>query len=214
MKKFAVILSGCGSKDGSEINETVTLLLALDQHNVKYQCFAPDRDQYQVVDHLTENVMKEKRNMLSEAARIARGDVKPLSAFHADDFDGLAIPGGVGTGKNLFTYFIDGVNMEVLPEVEKAIADVHAQGKPIGAMCIAPVLLAKVLKNIDITLGDIDCKPAQDVRAFGTNVIAAGNGEVVSDVKNKIYTTPCYMLNASLKDIYNDAYNLVEAMVK
>lgn len=213
MKKFAVILSGCGTSDGSEINETVTLLLALDQHGIKYQCFAPDRDQYHVVDHFTGKILKEKRNMLSEAARISRGDIKPLSEFKADDFDGLAIPGGVGTGMNLFTYFVDGVNMTVLPEVEKAILDIHAQGKPICAMCIAPMLLAKVLKNIDITLGDSGCKPAQDAKAFGTNVISAGNGEVVSDLKNKIYTTPCFMLNATLKDIYNDAFNLVEAMV-
>ena len=87
MKKIAVILGGCGTKDGSEINETVTLLLALDQHGVKYQCFAPDRDQYQVIDHLTGDVVNERRNMIVESARIVRGDILPLTEYNANDYD-------------------------------------------------------------------------------------------------------------------------------
>ena len=117
MKKIAVILGGCGTKDGSEINETVTLLLALDQHNIKYQCFAPDMDQYQVANHYTGEITNEKRNMLVESARIVRGEIKALSDFDANMFDGLAIPGGAGIANNLFTYFTDGMDMKVLPEV-------------------------------------------------------------------------------------------------
>ena len=214
MKKIAVILGGCGTKDGSEINETVTLLLALDQHDVKYQCFAPDRNQYQVINHVTGEVVNEERNMMVEAARIVRGEILPLTEFNADDFDGLAIPGGAGIANNLFTYFIDGMNMTVLPEVRDAIVAVNKQNKPIAAMCIAPVLLANVLDDITITLGSSDCGPAKDILEMGAHHQATKNGEVTSDLKNKIFTTPCFMLDATLKDIYNGSYNMVEAFVK
>ena len=212
MRNIAVILGGCGTKDGSEINETVTLLLALDQHNIKYQCFAPDREQYQVVNHLTGEVSEERRNMLVESARIVRGEILPLTDFNADDFDGLAIPGGAGIANNLFTYFINGMKMTVLPEVRDAIIAIHQQNKPIAAMCIAPVMLANVLKDITITLGDDNCGPAKDILEMGAHHKATGNGEYVADIKNKIFTTPCFMLDATLKDIYEDAYNMVEAM--
>ena len=156
MKKIAVILGGCGTKDGSEINETVTLLLALDQHGVKYQCFAPNKNQYQVINHVTGEVVQEERNMMVEAARIVRGEILPLTDFNANDYDGLAIPGGAGIANNLFTYFTDGMNMTVLPEVKNAIIAIHQQNKPIAAMCIAPVVVAKVLGkyNIKVTIGN------------------------------------------------------------
>lgn len=214
MKKVAVILGGCGTKDGSEINETVTLLLALDQHGVRYQCFAPDRNQYQVINHVTGEVVKEERNMLVEAARIVRGEILPLTQFDADDFDGLAIPGGAGIANNLFTYFTDGMNMTVLPEVRDAVVSIHQQNKPIAAMCIAPVLLANVLKGITITLGDEGCGPAKDILQMGARHEATKNGDVTVDSENKIFTTPCFMLDATLKDIYADAYNMVEAFAK
>lgn len=214
MKNIAVILGGCGTKDGSEINETVTLLLALDQHGFHYQCFAPDRNQYQVINHISGQIMNEKRNMMIESARIVRGDILPLSKFKADRFDALAIPGGAGIAHNLFTYFIDGVNMKVLLEVRDALVAIHQQNKPICAMCIAPVLLAEVLDDITITLGDDNCKPAKDIQKMGAHHISSKNGDVVSDLKNKIFTTPCYMLDATLKNIYDDAYNLVETLSK
>ena len=212
MKKVAVILGGCGSCDGSEINETVMALLALDQHGIQYQCFAPDRDQYEVINSLTGTVMMERRNMMVEAARIARGEVKPLRSLDASDFDALVIPGGAGIAKNLFTYFINGVEMTVLPEVEKAIRDIHAQGKPIGAMCIAPVVVAKVLGNVSVTLGDDNCTPAKDIKTFGASHIATEQGGLAVDMENKIFTTPCFMLKSTLKDIYEGAYKMIEAM--
>jgi enhancing lycopene biosynthesis protein 2 len=152
--------------------------------------------------------------MMVEAARIVRGEILPLTDFNADDFDGLAIPGGAGIANNLFTYFIDGMNMTVLPEVRDAIVAVNKQNKPIAAMCIAPVLLANVLDDITITLGSSDCGPAKDILEMGAHHQATKNGEVTSDLKNKIFTTPCFMLDATLKDIYNGAYNMVEAFVK
>ena len=214
MKKVAVILGGCGTRDGSEINETVTLLLALDQHGIKYQCFAPDRNQYQVINHLTGEVVNEERNMMVESARIVRGEILPLTDFNANDYDGLAIPGGAGIANNLFTYFTDGMSMTVLPEVRDAIIAVNKQNKPIAAMCIAPVLLANVLNDITITLGNDDCGPAKDILEMGAHHQATKNGEYVADMQNKIFTTPCFMLDATLKDIYNCAYNMVEAFVK
>lgn len=214
MKKIAVILGGCGTKDGSEINETVTLLLALDQHGIKYQCFAPDRNQYQVINHVTGEVVDEERNMMVESARIVRGEILPLTSFNANDFDGLAIPGGAGIANNLFTYFIDGMNMTVLPEVKDAIVSIRQQGKPIAAMCIVPVLLANVLNDITITLGNDNCGPAKDILEMGAHHKATKNGEVAIDSENKIFTTPCFMLDSTLKDIYNDAYNMVEAFAK
>ena len=214
MKKIAVILGGCGTKDGSEINETVTLLLALDQHGIKYECFAPDSNQYQVINHVTGEVVAEERNMMVEAARIVRGAISPLSEFNADDYDGLAIPGGAGIANNLFTYFTDGMQMTVLPEVRDAIVKIHQQNKPIAAMCIAPVLVANVLKDVTVTLGDENCGPAKDVVVMGARHYPTKNGEVASDLDNKIFTTPCFMLDATLKDIYAGAYNLVDAFKK
>jgi len=212
MKKVAVILAGCGAKDGSEINETVTLLLALDQHDIQYQCFAPNEDQYHVVNHVTSHATNERRNVMVEAARIVRGEILPVEKFNADEFDALFFPGGFGAAKNLFTYAIDGMNFVVNKHVEKAIRDTHAQGKPIGAMCIAPMMIAKVLGNVMITMGNEKNRQAAEVRTLGAEHIETENGGVVGDIKNKIFTTPCFMLDATLKDIYQDAWNLVEAV--
>lgn len=212
MKKVAVILAGCGARDGSEINEAVTLLLALDQHDIQYQCFAPNENQYHVVNHITGQSMNEKRNVMVEAARIVRGDILPVEDFNAGDFDALFFPGGFGAAKNIFTYAIDGMNFVVNKHVEKAIRDIHAQGKPIGAMCITPLMIAKVLGDVMVTMGDESCEQAHQINAMGAHHVETGNGGVVGDIKNKVFTTPCFMLDATLKDIYQDAWNLVEAV--
>ena len=212
MRKVAVILAGCGPKDGSEIQETLTLLLALDQHNIEYHCFAPNENQYHVINHVTGEVMDESRNVMVEAARIVRGDIAPIEMFKAEDFDALLFPGGFGAAKNLFTYAIDGADFTVNKYVEKAIKDMHTQNKPIGAMCIAPIMIAKVLGNVNVTVGCDSYPQADDVRAFGCTHTETQNGGVAIDKENKIFTTPCYMLNATLKDIYNCAWNMVEAM--
>lgn len=214
MKKVAVILAGCGTMDGSEINETVTLLLALDQHNIEYQAFAPDEDQYEVWDHVKWQHTDEKRNMMAEAARIVRGKILPTSKFNADDFDALFLPGGNGAAKNIFTYAIDGINFKVNKDVEKAIRDIHAQGKPIGAMCIAPLMVAKVLGNVNVTMGSGQCQQAKELEMIGCKHTETTHGGVAIDKENKVFTTPCFMLNATLKDIYQGAWNLVEEMVK
>ena len=214
MKKVAVILAGCGTRDGSEINETVTLLLALDQHNIEYQAFAPDENQYEVDNHVTGQCTMEKRNMMVEAARIVRGNILPITKFNANDYDALLFPGGTGTAKNIFTYAIDGIDFKVNKEVEKAIKDIHAQGKPIGAMCIAPLMVAKVLGNVNVTMGSGNCRQAKELPMIGCKHTETTHGGVAIDKENKVYSTPCFMLDATLKDVYQGAWNLVEAMIK
>ena len=121
MKKFAVIISGCGNMDGAEIHETLMTLLAIEKKECEYELFAPDKEQHHVINHLTKKEMPEKRNMLVEAARIARGNIKDISAFSIKNFDAVVFPGGYGVAKNFFTYAFDGINAKVLPEIEKII---------------------------------------------------------------------------------------------
>ena len=213
MKKVAVILAGSGTMDGSEINETVTLLLALDQHNIEYQAFAPDAFQAEVYDHATGKHANERRNMMVEAARIVRGNILPMNKFNADDFDALFFPGGSGAAKNIFSYAYDGINFKVNKEVEKAIRVIHAQGKPIGAMCIAPLMVAKVIGNVNVTMGSGNCRQAKELPMIGCKHTETTHGGVAIDKENKVFSTPCFMLDATLRDVYQGAWNLVEAMI-
>lgn len=214
MKKIAVILAGCGRRDGSEINESVTLLLALDQNDCQVQCFAPNIPQYHVVNHLTDEVVAGcSRNVLEEAARLARGGVKPIEEYKAEDYDALIFSGGFGVAKNLCSYASDGTEMKINTEVERVITETHRAGKPLGGMCIAPIMFAKVIHGVHITLGSEDCDAAHDAEKMGANHIQTQNGDVVVDNQEHIFTTPCYMLDARLSDIYEDACNLVEAIL-
>ena len=214
MKKFAVILAGCGHKDGAEINEAVSLLLAIDQHQCVYQCFAPDRPQAEVIDHASgKKVCNAKRNILAEAARIARGNILPIEQFKAEDYDALFFPGGFGAAKNLCDYAFKGAKMEVYPDVARAILEMHAAGKPIGAQCIAPVMLAKLIPGVYVTLGAEGTPVTDEVRSWGANHVQTENGDVCADNGNLVFTTPAFMLDATLKDIYDGAYNMVEAVV-
>lgn len=213
MKKFAVVLCGCGPMDGSEIHESVMTLLAIDRNECQYTIFAPDADQYHVMNHYTKGVMPEKRNMLVEAARIARGDIHPLTELKSADFDAVVFPGGFGAAKNLFTYAIKGTKAEVDAEVERVIKDFHASRKPIGALCISPVLMAKVLGNITITVGT-DEKTIHDVETFGAQHINTQQTEVIADKENMVFTTPCYMLPATIADIADCAENLIETILE
>lgn len=213
MKKFAVILAGCGHKDGSEINEAVSLLLAISQHQCEYQCFAPDRLQTDVIDHLVGKAVDEERNIMVEAARIARGNVLSLEQFKAEDYDALFFPGGFGAAKNLCDYAFKGVAMEVQPDVARIILEMHEAKKPIGAQCIAPVMLARLIPNVCVTLGAEGTPDADNVRAWGANHVQTENGDVCADNELMVFTTPAFMLDASLKDVYDGAYNMVDAVV-
>lgn len=215
MKKFAVVLAGCGRKDGAEINEAISLLLSIEQHGCEYQCFAPNRPQTEVVDHLTEKQVKnEERNILVEAARIARGKILPIEQFKAEDYDALFFTGGYGVAKNLCDYAYKGVAMEVQPDVAHAILEMHEAGKPIGAMCIAPVMLARLIPDVCVTLGAEGTPDADNVREWGANHVQTENGDVCADNEKLVFTTPAYMLNATIKDVYDGAYNMVGAVAE
>ena len=213
MKKFAVILCGCGSLDGSEIHESVMTLLAIDRNECTYSIFAPNDNQYYVVNHYTKSATEEKRNMMVEAARIARGDIRPIEECRVEDFDALVFPGGNGAAKNLFTYAFDGKNCTVREDVAKLIKTFHAAHKPIGALCIAPVMIAKVLGDVTITVGN-DEGTIQNVLSFGSKHINTQQTGVIADKQNMVFTTPCYMLPARISDIADCAQNLIDAILE
>jgi enhancing lycopene biosynthesis protein 2 len=211
-KKIAVILAGCGVYDGAEIHEATLTLYAIVKHGAIYDIFAPDIMQHHVINHLTGEEMNEQRNVLIESARIARGKISPLSKFRSADYDAVIFPGGFGVAKNLSTFAFDGVNLKVLPEVEKAIKDMVQAGKPIGALCISPVILAKVLGNVELTIGQ-DQGTASSVEKLGAKHITTGHGDIVVDTKYKVVTTPCYMLDANIVQIAEGAENVVKAIL-
>ena len=211
--RFAVILAGCGNKDGAEIHESVLTLLSIDRAGHQYQCFAPDVQQSRVLNFLTNEEMPEKRNVLLESARIARSKIKPLSDFHQDDFDILVLPGGTGVAYNLCTFATDGDRMTVLPKVQAAITAMHKAGKPIGALCISPVIIAKVLKNVTVTLGK-DEKVSAIIQKLGTKTVNTDALSIVIDHDNKIVTTPCYMLDARISEISEGIEKLIQQLIQ
>ncbi len=212
-KQIAVILSGCGVYDGTEIHEAVLALLAIAKHGGEYTIFAPDTNQHHVINHLKGEPTEETRNVLVESARIARGAIKPLSTYAAADFDALVLPGGFGAAKNLSTVAFDGANCTIEPETERAVKETHAAGKPIGALCIAPAVITKILGEITVTIGQ-DEGTAQAIEAMGGNHMTTDHGEVVVDEANKIATTPCYMLDANILQIAEGAENVVKEVLK
>ena len=213
MKKFAVVLSGCGVFDGAEIHEAALALLAIAQQGASYDIFAPDIEQHHVINHLTGEETKEKRNVLVESARIARGKIKPLDRFWAVDYDAILFPGGFGAAKNLSTVAFDGPDAKVNVDVANVVKAMHQAGKPIGALCIAPAVIARILGDVEVTIGN-DPGTAQAIGKMGGTHIEAGHGEVVVDQNNKIFTTPCYMLDATIVQIYEGAYNVVKEILK
>jgi len=212
MKKFAIVLAGCGHIDGAEIQEATMAMLAVKKSGNDYQVFAPDINQHHVVNHLTGKPTNEKRNILIEAARIARGNIKNLKEYKPKDFDGLIFPGGFGVAKNLCTYAFDGANMKVNALVEKAIVETHKMNKPIGAMCISPILLAKVLKNVGITIGN-DKSTIDDIIKLGGKHFITGYAEVAVDTDNNVFTTPCYMLETDIAKVYEGTQSMVNSML-
>jgi len=212
-KRFAVVLSGNGVFDGAEIHEAVMTLYAIDKNNAEYQVFAPDIEQHHVLNHLNGEEMDEKRNVLVESARLARGNAKPLSAYSPDDFDALIFPGGFGAAKNLSSFAFDGANCTVNPEVEKAIRETHGSGKVIGALCISPVIIARVLEEVLLTVGQ-DEATAAALEEMGAKSVKTKAREIAVDRENKIVSTPCYMLESSISDIAEGADNAVKAMLE
>lgn len=213
MKKFAVVLSGCGVFDGSEIHEATLSMYAIRKQGGTYDVFATDIVQHHVVNHITSQEMPETRYVLAESARIARGKIQSLNHFNPADYDALLFPGGFGVAKNLSTFAFDGPDCTVNEDVEKAIIGMHGAGKPIGALCIAPVLLARVLGEGELTIGK-DEGTSSAIEKMGATHKTTRHGEVVIDKANNLFTTPCYMLDADIAQIGEGAENLVKAMME
>jgi len=189
----AVVLSGCGVNDGSEIHESVSLLLNLSRHGAAVKCFAPDRPQTDVIDHARgEPAQGESRNCMVEAARIARGDIQPLEKLRAADFDAVFFPGGFGAAKNLCDFATRGADMKVVPEVERVLRDFTDAGKPIGMCCIAPIIAARVIDGATITLGD-PSDASRVAESFGATHEPRPVNEICVDETNRLVTAPAYM---------------------
>ena len=201
-KKVGVLLSGCGVFDGTEIHEAVLTLLALDRAGAEIICMAPDIDQMHVINHLTQEATDEKRNVLVESARIARGETRNLKDVSASDLDALIVPGGLGAAKNLSDFAIEGPGGSVNPEVKRILREMVSAGKPVGAICIAPATLTKALsdKKPEVTIGS-DQQTASAIEAMGGRHITCTVDMIHIDQKNKIVTTPAYMLGPGIKDV-------------
>ncbi|MEB3796740.1 MULTISPECIES: isoprenoid biosynthesis glyoxalase ElbB [Acinetobacter] len=215
MKKVAVILSGCGYLDGSEIRESVLTLLALDTANIKYQFFALDEPLFHVINHISGKInMTERRNILQEAGRIARGEISSISQLDENEFDGLIIPGGFGVAKNLSNFAFKGAEARIHGTVASILKAFHQSKKPIGAICISPALLALTFGELNptITLG-ADVNIAQEIEKTGSIHHNCQTSDCVVDKQNLFVTTPAYMNDqAHLKDIYTGITSLVNAM--
>ncbi len=223
--KIGVLLSGCGVYDGAEIQETVLTLLALDEAGAEAVCLAVNKNQHHVINHLSGEEMPESRNMMVEAARIARGAVHDLSTFDVSNLDALVIPGGFGSAKNFSTWAFDGPNGSILPEIKKIIQQFISDKKPIAALCVSPVLMALALGDSELhptmTLGSNLEKSPYDIQAFSAGMDQKGVSsemktirEISVDEKLKIVSAPCYMMEASIVEIRNNISQAIKALIQ
>jgi enhancing lycopene biosynthesis protein 2 len=221
--KFGILLSGCGVYDGAEIQEAVLAMLAVKEIDADYICISVDATQHHVINHATGEEMQESRNMLVEAARIARGDIRNIKEVEPADIDALIIPGGFGSAKNFTNWAFAGPDGTILPEVKLLLINLMNIGKPIGALCVSPVVLAKALEGSGIkaslTLGtDKEVSP-YDIPAFNEGLVKTGAEPVMKTIReiqidreNKLVTAPCYMMDASILEVRKNIRSAVEAL--
>jgi enhancing lycopene biosynthesis protein 2 len=215
--RVGVILSGCGVQDGSEIHEAVFTLYELARNGATAICMAPDAPQPDVVDHRTGKAMSQPRNMLTEAARIARGKIRDIREVKASELDAVILPGGFGAAKNLCTFATKGVDCTVNPEVSRLLLELHAAKKPIGAICIAPTVVARVFGSkgipVQLTIGH-DADTAAKLEAMGAKHVGQDVREIVVDSANRIVSTPAYMLAETIDEAADGIAKLVKEVVK
>lgn len=221
--KIGVLLSGCGVYDGAEIQEAVLTLLSIEEIGAEAVCISVNKDQHHVINHLTGEEMNEKRNMLIESARIARGKVLDILDVEPADLDALVIPGGFGSAKNFTNWAFKGPEGEILPEVKLLLINLMNIGKPIAALCVSPVVVAKALENSIyaplMTIGsDAESSP-YDIQGFASGIEKTGMytemrtvREITVDKANRIVTAPCYMMDASISEIRKNIRSAVEAL--
>ncbi|MFY3746556.1 isoprenoid biosynthesis glyoxalase ElbB [Anaeromyxobacter sp. Red801] len=215
-KRVGVVLSGCGFLDGAEIHEAVCTLLSLDRRGAKLIATAPDVEQLQVVDHVKGAPAEgERRRVLAEAARIVRGQITPLSAVSGRDLDALVFPGGFGAAKNLCTFAVEGRAMRVLPEVERIVREVRGAGRPMGFICIAPVIAARILgpEGVKLTIGN-DRDTAAAIESWGARHVDCKVEDAVVDERLKVASTPAYMLGPWIAPVATGIDKLVSAVLE
>lgn len=212
--KVGVLLSGCGFNDGSEIHESVLTMLALDRSNAEMVLMAPNIDQMHVVNHYTGQEMDEFRNVLVESARIARGNIKDMAEVNAADLDAMIIPGGFGVAKNLSDYAMSGPECSVNPDAYRLVSEMFLLKKPLGAICIAPIMIAKIINELEesatLTIGE-DQATADDINTMGSTHEKCSVTDVVVDKKNNIVTTPAYMDAKNISEAAEGIEKLVSA---
>ena len=187
MSKIGIVLSGCGVNDGSEIHEAVITMLELDKAGADMLLMAPNIDQLHVINHATGEEMDDSRNVLVESARISRGDIEDIAVVTSENVDALIFPGGFGVAKNLSDYAMAGVECSVNPDVLRLSREVHNEGKPIGAICIAPAIMATILSGeTELTVG-FDEQTASDIDAMGAKHVLCPVDEIVVDKEKKLY---------------------------
>ena len=217
MNKVGVVLSGCGNQDGSEIHEAVFTLHALEKAGAEAIIMAPDMDQFHVINHLNGNEdLTESRNILVESARIARGKVVDVASVSGHQLDALIFPGGTGMAKNIFDYSMAGINCTVISDVQRLVVEILEADKPLGAICIAPVMVAKVLEFLGRTgtvTGGFNVEINNDIKAMGINTIEVGAEEIVIDKENKIVTTPAYVEAKSMNESFTGIEKLVNKVL-
>ncbi|XP_055499737.1 glutamine amidotransferase-like class 1 domain-containing protein 3, mitochondrial [Leucoraja erinacea] len=220
-KRVAVILSGCGVYDGSEVHESSAVMVHLSRAGAEVQLYAPNVNQMHVVDHKTGQPTEEVRNVLVESSRIARGNIKDLTELIINDTDALIIPGGFGVAKNLSSWAVEGKNCTVEASVESAIKKFHATKKPIGLCCISPVLAAKLIPGCELTVGyDTECekwpyaKTAHTLKELGCEHINKHVNEVHIDKRNKLVTTSAFMCNAPIHEVFDGIGEMVKEVLK
>ena len=217
MNKVGVVLSGCGYQDGSEIHEAVFTLHALEKAGAEAIIMAPDMDQFHVINHLNGNEdLTESRNILVESARIARGKVVDVASVSGHQLDALIFPGGTGMAKNIFDYSMAGINCTVISDVQRLVVEILEADKPLGAICIAPVMVAKVLEFLGRTgtvTGGFNVEINNDIKAMGINTIEVGAEEIVIDKENKIVTTPAYVEAKSMNESFMGIEKLVNKVL-
>lgn len=214
-KRVLVVLSGCGVRDGSEVQESVVTLLALDRAGAKVTCAAPDILSFQCIDHYRGVPVRETRNVLSEAARIARGEITPLAKVSVKDIDAIIIPGGLGAVTNLCNFANTQREVIVEPTLKKLLLDAQSAGKPLGFICIAPVIAATLFgdKGIRYTLGGV-MDVAERLTPTGAVHVDCKPEEAVVDEQLKIVSTPAYMTAEHLAQIESGITKLVEAVLR
>jgi enhancing lycopene biosynthesis protein 2 len=214
MKKIAIILSGCGVYDGSEIHESVLTLLAIEQQGATYRCFAPNINQHHVINHLTGEVnASETRNVLEESARIARGDIEDIAELYQDEFDALIFPGGFGAAKNLCTFALDAENYQINTEVLTSAQSFIKAKKPIGFMCIAPAMIPLIFgEDAQGTIGK-DRDIAESLMNRGLSHVDCEVDDIIVDEQRKLVSTPAYMLATSLVEAASGINKLVKKVI-